>query len=120
SAYYQHTKNLIKRYRIFYENGTSFRQPRNLNSGTTYGLELTGRAQILPIWEATANFNLFHNLIDGENIAAQVNNSGFSWFGKANTSIRLPRQFSLQLNGTYEAPKVSLQSTTQSVWWIDV
>ncbi len=120
STYYQHTKNLIERYRIFYDNGTSFRQPRNLNSGTTYGVEVTARAQILPIWEATANFNFFQNIINGNNIAPQVNNKGFSWFGKANTSLRLPRQFSVQVNGTYEAPTISLQNTTTALWWLDI
>ncbi len=120
SMYYQHTKNLIERYRIFYEDGTSFRQPRNLNNGTTYGLELTARAQILPIWDATANFNFFQNIINGENIAPEVSNQGLSWFAKGNTSVRLPKQFSIQLNGTYEAPVVSLQNTTSSLWWIDL
>ncbi len=120
SVYYQYTENLIDRYRIFYADGTTFSQPKNLNSGVTYGLELTGRAQILPIWDATLNFNFFENDINGQNIGTGMTNSGFSWFGKANTSIKLPKSFSVQLSGNYEAPKVSLQNVQGESWWVDI
>ena len=120
SAYYQYTQNLIERYRVFYANGTTFSQPRNLNSGVTYGLELTGRAQILPIWDVTASANLFQNEVRGTNIDPTLNNSGFSWFSKANTNLKLPGGFSLQVNGNYEAPKVVAQGRTLDAWWLDV
>jgi iron complex outermembrane receptor protein len=120
SVYYQHTQNLIERYRHFYDDGTTFSQQRNLKSGSTYGLELTGKVQLLPIWDATTNFNFFRNRINGTNVDGILNNEGFSWFGKINTNIRLPQQFSLQFNGNYEAPKVAAQSTMQEIWWMDV
>lgn len=119
SAYYQYTQNLIERYRRFYDDGTSFTQPRNLNSGTTYGLELTGRAQLLPIWDATLNVNLFQNIIQGKNIDPSLDNSGFSWLSKLNTNLRLPKGFSLQVNGNYEAPKPAAQGRLQDAWWLD-
>lgn len=118
-AYYQYTQNLIERYRRFYNDGTSFTQPRNLNSGATYGLELTGRAQIMPIWDATLNFNFFQNVISGKNIDPTVDNSGFSWLGKVNTNLRLPKGFFLQVNGNYEAPKPAAQGHIQEVGWVD-
>jgi len=120
SGYYQYTEHLIERYRRFYDDGTTFTQPQNLNEGITYGLEATGRVQLLPVWDATVNLNFFRNRINGNNVDPTLNNEGVSWFGKVNTSVRLPRQFSLQLNGNYEAPKVAAQSTLQQAWWIDV
>jgi len=120
SAYYQYTKNLIERYRKFYPDGTSFTQPQNLNSGTTYGLELTAKTQILPIWDAIFNFNFFENRIEGTNIDPVLDNSGSSWFGKVNTNVKLPEGFSLQVNGNYEAPKVAAQGELQEVYWVDV
>ncbi|WP_276132809.1 TonB-dependent receptor domain-containing protein [Polluticoccus soli] len=117
SVYYQYTQNLIERVRTFYEdNGTSFSQPQNLNHGTTYGLELTGRTQILPIWDLTANANFFRNEVSGTN----VDNSGYSWFAKMNTNLRLPAGFALQVNGNYEAPKVGVQGIQQEVYWLDI
>jgi len=120
SLYYQYTENLIERYRKFYADGTSFTQPQNLNTGVTYGLELIGKTQLLPIWDATFSFNFFQNEVQGTNIDPTLNNSGFSWFGKVNTNLRLPYGFSLQMNGNYEAPKVAAQGTLQEVYWVDV
>lgn len=120
SVYYQYTKNMIERYRKFYADGTSFTQPQNLTSGVTYGLELMGKLQLLPMWDATPSFNFFRNEILGTNIDPALNNSGFSWFGKLNTNLKLPAGFSFQLNGNYEAPKVAGQGKLKEVYWVDV
>lgn len=119
SFYYQYTEGMIERYRRFYADGTSFTQPQNLNTGITYGLELINKFQLLPMWDATFSFNFFQNEVRGANIDPLLNNSGFSWFGKFNTNLKLPAGFSLQMNGNYEAPKVAAQGTLQEVYWID-
>lgn len=120
SLYYQYTQNLIAQYRYYDETtNITYVQPQNLNSGVTYGLELTGKAQIMPIWDATLNFNFFQNKIMGDNVDPSLDNSGFSWLGKANTNIRLPKGFSIQLNGNYESPKVSGQGHLEEAWWVD-
>lgn len=120
SAYYQFTENMIERYRKFYSDGTTFTQPQNLNTGLTYGLELIGKMQLLPKWDATLSFNFFQNEVRGANIDPVLNNSGFSWFSKLNTNIKLPKDFSVQINGNYEAPKVAAQGTLQEVYWLDI
>jgi outer membrane receptor protein involved in Fe transport len=120
SVYYQYTKNLIERYRRSDSaTGGTFSQPQNLASGTTYGLELIGKLQLLPIWDATLNFNFFQTDINGQNVDPSLQNSGFSWFGKVNTNVRLPKGFSLQLNGNYEAPEIEPQGTEKAVYFID-
>lgn len=119
SAYYQYTQNLIERYRLFYADGTTFSQPRNLNAGITYGAELTGRLQLTKFWDATLNANFFYNEVQGTNIDPLLNNSGASWLGKINTNFKLPAGFSLQLNGNYEAPKTIAQGQLQEVGWLD-
>jgi hypothetical protein len=119
SVYYQYTEGMIERYRKFYPDGTSFTQPQNLNTGITYGLELINKIQALPIWDFTVSFNFFQNEVRGANIDPLLNNSGFSWFSKFNTNIKLPAGFSFQMNGNYEAPKVAAQGTLQEVYWLD-
>lgn len=121
STYYQYTQNLIERYQVLYGDGTSFSQRRNLNAGLTYGLELTGQVQLYKkIWDATISTNFFYNEILGANVDPALNNSGFGWFAKLNTSIKLPADFSLQVNGNYEGPKVVAQGFRQEVYWLDV
>lgn len=119
SVYYQYTQNMIERYRRFYPDGTSFSQPQNLNSGTTYGVELISKLQVLPIWDITPSVNFFRNEISGTNIDPSLNNSGYSWFAKMNTNIKLPYGFSFQVNGNYEAPKVAGQGKLQEAYWLD-
>lgn len=118
SIYYQYTQNLIERVKRFSDNGNSYTRPENLGSGATYGLELTGKAQLLPIWDASLNLNFFENKIEGGSITA--NNSGSSWFAKLNTNLKLPYSFSLQLSGNYEAPKIGAQGKTQEVYFMDI
>lgn len=120
SVYYQYTQNLIERYRISYEDGTFLSQRRNLNSGITYGLELIGKVQATKWWDATLSANFFQNEIQGANIDPAIDNSGFSWFAKLNTNFKLPKDFSIQVNGNYDAPKVIAQGTRQEVYWLDV
>lgn len=121
SGYYQYTQNLIENYRQRYADGTSFTQRRNLNSGITYGLELTGMVQLISrVWDATLNTNFFRNEIQGSNVDPRLDNSGFGWFAKLNTNIKLPKDFSLQFNGNYEGPKVVAQGNRQEVYWVDV
>jgi outer membrane receptor protein involved in Fe transport len=119
SVYYQYTEGMIERYRKFYADGTSFTQPQNLNTGLTYGLELISKLQLLKAWDATLSFNFFQNEVRGANIDPILNNSGFSWFSKFNTNIKLPAGFSLQMNGNYEAPRIAAQGTLKEVYWVD-
>lgn len=120
SAYVQYTENLIDRIRTFYPDGKSISMPANLSSGLTFGTELTGKMQLLPIWDATVNFNFFRNEIRGGNVSPELTNSGTSWFSKLNTNLKLPKNFSLQLSGTYEAPKVAAQGKVMEVYWLDI
>lgn len=136
STYYAYTRNLNQRvtyplldsaeaakYRV--ATGTLFTTPVNIASGATYGLEGTGHIQIIPIWDATINLNLFQNeLIIGKSDPALVkylaDNSGFSWFGKINTNVKLPKNFSFQVNANYESPKVIAQGNLKETYWIDL
>lgn len=118
-VYYQNTQNLITRYRRFYEDGTTFTQRRNLNTGITYGAELTGRLQLTKWWDATVNTNFFQNEIQGGDVDPSLDNSGFGWFGKLNTNFKLPGDFSLQINGNYRSQKIEPQGVRKEVYWID-
>ena len=134
SAYYAYTENLNQRITrnlneqesaLYGEPQSSLiTQPINIASGTTYGLEGTGHIQILPIWDATVNANFFQNELKIGDVDTTyknlANNSGFSWFGKINTNLKLPKNFSLQVNANYESPKVIAQGNLKETYWVDV
>jgi len=135
SAYYAATENLIEKIttplttdeaaKYGVPSSNLFTQPVNIASGTTYGLEGTGHIQILPIWDATLNANFFENQLVIGNSNSQVsqylsNNNGFTWFGKVNTNLKLPKNFSFQVNANYESPKVITQGNLKETYWVDL
>jgi iron complex outermembrane recepter protein len=98
-----------------------FAQPVNLTSGSTYGAEFTGHLQLLSFWDATINANGFENVIKIPAAYSYLGNpSGFAWFGKLNTNVKLPGNFSFQVNAIYESPKVVAQGTIRESYWVDV
>jgi iron complex outermembrane receptor protein len=135
STYYAYTENLIEKITIpltaeeanhyGVQQSDLLAKPVNIASGTTYGVEGTGHFQLLPIWDATVNLNFFQNqLIIGNSDPTLTkylsNNIGFTWFGKVNTNLKLPKNFSFQVNANYESPKVITQGTLKETYWIDL
>lgn len=138
STYYARTKNLSERVLkpitgdeldvklgLSSQAGQLLSRPLNIASGTTYGVEGTARLQFTRIWDASLSANFFNNqlnigpLPDGYS-AYIANNSGYGWFSKINTNLKLPAGFSLQVNGNYESPKVITQGKQRESYWMDV
>lgn len=138
STYYARTNNLSERVLkpitgdaldaklgLTEEVGQLLSRPLNIASGTTYGVEGTARIQFTKIWDATLSVNFFNNQLSigtlPDGYAAYIaNNSGYGYFGKVNTNVKLPAGFSLQLNGNYESPKVITQGKQRESYWLDV
>ena len=135
STYYAYTENLIEKITVPLDSAKAkqygvspsnlLAMPINIASGTTYGLEGIGHIQILPVWDATVNLNFFENQLlignnDPELTKYLSNNKGFTWFGKVNTNIKLPKSFSIQINANYESRKVIAQGNLNETYWVDV
>jgi len=135
STYFSYTQNVIEtltepvsnaqqaKYGVPATDLYSF--PVNIASGSAYGLEGIGHVQILPIWDATINLNFFENRFTVGNVDTNerkylTDNNGFTYFGKLNTSVKLPKNFSLQINGNYESPKVIAEGTLRRTYWVDM
>ena len=43
-----------------------------------------------------------------------------TWFGKLNTNLKLPDNFSFQVNVNYVAPTIITEGTTKQTWWMDL
>ena len=135
SAYYAYTQNLIQTITIpisatdaaNYNVSSSelYSQPVNIASGTTYGAEATGHFQFTKFWDATTNLNFFENqlLVGSANPTYTQylsNTNGFTWFGKLNTNLKLPDNFSFQVNVNYMSPQIITEGTTKQTWWMDL
>jgi outer membrane receptor protein involved in Fe transport len=110
TLYFRNTNNLITSYQytdssLIPVNGnyppvTSY---ANANSSFTYGLEFTLRNKFVSWWDLSTNFNLYKTDLKAGNIAGSADQSQVSWFAKINNSFKLPKNYSIQLSGDYQA-----------------
>ncbi len=110
TAYFRNTNDLITRYQYRDANpntaisdSATFTTYANANSSFTYGLELTLRDKFLSWWDLSTNFNLYKTDLKAGNIPGTTNQSQVSWFAKINNSFKLPKNYSIQLSGDYQA-----------------
>ena len=75
----------------------------NANKSYTAGLELTAKNRLAKWWDLTSNFNFYDIEIKAANLPGVTNSSLFSWFAKLNNSFKLPKNYSIQLSGDYQA-----------------
>ena len=93
----------------------------NGNTMLNYGGESNYKFSLLKRkLDVTLNVNVFYTDISANNGATTLKNSGMSWNGKAIISYKLPKQFTLQTNANYEAPRIIPQGKTVEVYSIDL
>lgn len=111
TLYFRNTNNLIARYQFPAKNPNYPAPPdtvlmttyANASRSYTYGLELTSTNKLAKWWDLTTNLNLFNVDLKAGNLPGGVDNSQLSWFAKMNNSFRLPKNYSIQLSGDYQA-----------------
>ena len=85
-----------------------------------YGSDNTLKLTPVKSLDLMANTNLFYTTINYLSGTQQINNSGYSWTGKASIKYTFPGNFSMQVNGNYQAPQIIPQGTTRVVEYMDV
>ncbi|MEO6719858.1 MAG: TonB-dependent receptor [Ferruginibacter sp.] len=111
TLYFKNTNDLIARYQYPEKNPNIGSKPdtvlftsyANASRSYTYGLELTARDKLAKWWDVTTNVNLFNAILKAGNLPGGVDNDQVSWFIKMNNSFKLPKNFSIQLSGDYQA-----------------
>lgn len=93
---------------------------QNGKNSITYGWEHTLKVTLFKNLDVTANFNYFYTNISWNPTPTTVqNNTGYSYTTKGTLLYKFPKNISLQLNGTYEAPKIIPQGTTRPMYFGD-
>lgn len=113
TAYYKYTTDLITSYVYRDINRASanldsayFSSTINANTATVYGLELSNKTAITKWWDLNLSFNLFKSAINATIPGQNVNNDLTSWFSKMNNTFKLPKGFSYQFSGQYQAKTI--------------
>ena len=115
SIYYKRTNDLITRSQIKEESSIPGKQVLintfiNANNSTAYGAELTSRNPVAKWLELTTNLNFYNSSITSTELNISTTNSIWSFFGKINSNIKLPSNFSIQLAFDYRSKSILPQS----------
>jgi len=93
----------------------------NGTNATSYGWENTLKLSFFSRkLDLSFNANIFYTTIKASTTTGIIENNGTSWNGKAIASYKLPSHFTLQVNGSYEAPRIIVQGKTKEVYSIDL
>ncbi|MBK8787137.1 MAG: TonB-dependent receptor [Chitinophagaceae bacterium] len=114
TAYLKNTNDLITNYQYRDKNPDPNAKPDTVlittytNANTSYnvGLELTTKTKLTKWWDFSVNVNLYNSTLKAGAITGGADNSQFSMFGKINNSFTLPKNFSIQLSGDYQAKTI--------------
>ncbi len=114
TVYFKNTNDLITNYQYRDKNPDPTAKPDSVlittyaNANTSYnvGLELTGKTKPAKWWDLTMNINVYNSTLKAGAITGGVDNDQLSMFGKINNSFTLPKNFSIQLSGDYQAKTI--------------
>jgi outer membrane receptor protein involved in Fe transport len=115
SLYFKRTNDLITRSQIKEESSIPGKQVLintfiNANNSMAYGAELTSRNPVAKWLELTTNLNFYNSSITSSELNVSTTNSIWSFFGKINSNIKLPSNFSVQLAFDYRSKSILPQS----------
>lgn len=106
TAYFKYTNNLVTNY--IYKDYNRLNNKTtdslyygsfiNANNSFTYGLELTQKMPVTKWWDILLNFNLYNSQINATIPNQTINNSLVSWFSKVNSTFKLSKGLTLQIN----------------------
>ncbi len=108
SVYYKNTMGNITRYQTTEFNPVLNRDVIissyiNANQSYSYGAEITLKTELRKWLDVTYNFNIFNAVIDGTNIDKDLRVERLGYFTKLNTTFKLPKNYSIQVNADYRS-----------------
>ncbi len=108
SVYYKQTNNLITRFLDTAFNALSGKKDIintyvNANYSKTVGAEFTSQNTLTRWLDISTNINIYNSKINTNNVIGSSQAALWSWFGKFNSSFKLPSKFSLQLTAMYQS-----------------
>ncbi len=106
---YTHTNNLIGRFQpsVDIETNTQVNGSKNFDDALLAAMTVSFPVKITSFWEFrsswTAQWTRVNDNAEGENLSFE----NTSWYANGSSTIKLPKQFSLEMNGVYFSPALS-------------
>jgi outer membrane receptor protein involved in Fe transport len=120
SSYYRQSSGVISRVKEFYSNGTSAVTFMNIAETKTLGTEFVWMFRPKPWWKNTFSYNANYIWYQTNQVDLP-NRQGFNHNFKYNSSIEFwKKTATLQLNITYNGPRVTVQGIAQRQGPVDL
>ncbi len=122
SVYYRHTTGVIQRIQTLVEqegNLITVRQPENLATEDSYGLEFILSYDPTDWWRMNGNFNFFRSITDGTNFGEGFQAKATTMTGRFNSRVTFWENVDLQLSFSYRAPRNTTQGRRKSTYSFD-
>jgi outer membrane receptor protein involved in Fe transport len=120
NAFYRNATNTIKQYAELQDNGVILLQPRNIGSTITYGLETIFSLKPVGFYDANISVTAFQQNIDASNLAQDVVNNAFSWYGKIINNFVPWKGGKLQIIGNYNSALATPQGKRIPIYNVDM
>lgn len=126
SAYYRNTNNEVERIRYMVDN-VMYTTFENVAQSLSSGTELVVKNKLFKRLELTTTLNLYYYKLDDFSflpkgaVAPVIGEEAddFTWNVRVIANIMLPKKFSIQLNGLYNAEEVIAQGTRDPSYTLD-
>jgi len=115
SIYTRFTDNAIEYLASVDAEGISTSRPENIASRKFYGINFSLSARPNKNWNLNSNGNLSYTKI--KSVASQQQNDGLVWSGSLNSTYKLPKDFTIQANGSLSSGWISLQRTNRTLFY---
>jgi outer membrane receptor protein involved in Fe transport len=115
SAYWRQTNNSIEWLQTVGDDGVSLNRPENIGRNASYGLNSNLTMQ--PSKELNFSLGLDLTYLDLVSVALRQSNAGVVWSTNGNASYKLPKDWTLQVNGNYGSGWVGLQFNAGGYYW---
>lgn len=94
----------------------------NGDNSIRYGIENTFKYTFFKNLDWTINLNAYYIYIKGLIVPTEpeVKAEGYAYNAKTTLSYKFPKQFTLQVNGNYESPKILLLGVSNEIYSMDI
>ena len=119
SIFYHRTNDVVEDITRIDSSGVTFTMPMNINTSTSYGIEIVGSANPVKWMKLNVNISLFRDLMSAiaeENIPGS---DRFAWSSRLNMTFIPWKDGSLQVIGTFRSPTRSVQEYHKAQYYAD-
>ena len=120
NAFYRNATDAIRQYADLRDNGVILLMPKNIGSTITYGLETIFSLKPIGFYDANISVTAFQQNINASNLAEDVVNNAFSWYGKIINNFVPWKDGKLQIIGNYNSALATPQGKRIPIYNVDM